>query len=87
MPSCFSQGFPIAVWQTTIKTARLAAAGAFPYFGQLKMFPLSNSNFDIVFKEKNLPDSKGMDFRAMICSPEVLYDFDKGKVRLIRDIV
>ncbi len=27
------------------------------------------------------------DFRAMIRSPEVLYDFDKGKVRLICDIV
>ena len=60
-------------------TARLAAAGAFPYFGLLKMFPRSNSIFDIIFKAKYPPKSKGIDFRAMLRSPEVLYDFDKGK--------
>jgi hypothetical protein len=39
--------------------ARLAAAGAFPYFGQLKMLPRSKSVFEIVFKAKYTPDSKG----------------------------
>jgi len=68
-------------------TARLAAAGAFPYFGQLKMFPRSNSVVRSFFKAKYPLIARGKDFRAMCRSLEVIYDFDKGKVRLICDIV
>ena len=45
-------------------TARLAAAGAFPYFGQLKMLPRSNIVFEIVFKAKYPPDGKGNGFQG-----------------------
>jgi len=45
-------------------TARLAAEGAFPYFGQLKMFLRSNSVFEIVFQGKVSPDCKEKEFQG-----------------------
>jgi hypothetical protein len=46
-------------------TARLAAAGAFPYFGQLKMFLRGQMLLLIsFFKAKYPPDSKGKGFQG-----------------------
>jgi len=49
-----------------IMTARLAAAGAFPYFGQLKIFPRSDNIFEIVFQGELSPDSKGIGFQGYV---------------------
>ena len=65
-------------------TARIAAAGAFPYFSQLKSFPRSNEISETTFQGKVPPDSlrrdSSRDSRLLIWQFEVLFDADSKKV-------
>jgi hypothetical protein len=61
-------------------TARIAAAGAFPYFSQLKSFPRSNEISETLFKAKYPLFVREVISWLLIWPFEVFFDVDSKKV-------